>query len=83
MKKFISTGFTRNNFVFIGAISCLAVLPASAQNADPAPAKKIGYAPLNSKQHQILNTALSTETRQTLQQAMNSVSTADTAKSSK
>jgi hypothetical protein len=36
------------------------------------PAKPIGAAPANSPQHQILSSALSPETRQTLQQAMNS-----------
>jgi len=83
MKKFISTRFTRNSLLLIGAVSGLFALPAFAQDASPAPAKNIGPAPLNSKQHQILNSALSTETRQTLQEAMNSVSTADTAKASK
>ena len=38
-----------------------------------AAAKPIGAAPANSPQHQILSSALSPETRQTLQQAMNSV----------
>jgi hypothetical protein len=61
-------------------------LSASAQTAAPtttqvtpsstAPATtpaKIGPAPANSPQKQILNSALSPETKSTLQQAMNSV----------
>ena len=54
--------------------SCLFALSALAQNATPAPA--IGPAPANTKQHQILNGALSPETRQTLLEAMNSTDTA-------
>jgi hypothetical protein len=83
MKKFISIRFTRNSILLIGAIFGLLAFPASAQNASPAPAKNIGPAPFNSKQHQILDSALSSETRQTLQEAMNSVGTTSTAKSSK
>jgi hypothetical protein len=74
------------------AFSCLFALSALAQNSSPVtqvgpgatastttPAKGIGPAPANSKQHQILTSALSPKTRQTLQQAMNSVATAITA----
>jgi hypothetical protein len=67
-------------------LGCMAALSAHAQSApatpapvttqvtptSPPPAKGIGPAPANTPQHQILNTALSPETRQTLQQAMNS-----------
>jgi hypothetical protein len=69
----------------ITVFSCLFALSALAQNsssvtqvgpgstASGSPAKGIGPAPANSKQHQILSGALSPQTRQTLQQAMNSV----------
>ena len=46
------------------------VTPTSTAPATPA--AKIGPAPANSPQKQILNSALSPETRSTLQQAMNS-----------
>jgi len=59
------------------AFSCLFALSALAQNANPA-APGIGPAPANTKQHQILDGALSPKTRQTLQEAMNSVSTTNT-----
>jgi hypothetical protein len=62
-----------------GAFSCLFALSALAQNASPAPAKGIGPAPVNTKQHQILNVALSPQTRQTLQEAMNSARASDSA----
>jgi hypothetical protein len=45
------------------------VTPTSTAPATPA---NIGPAPANSPQKQILNSALSPETRSTLQQAMNS-----------
>ena len=45
------------------------VTPTSTAPTTPA---KIGPAPANSPQKQILNSALSPETRSTLQQAMNS-----------
>jgi hypothetical protein len=61
-----------NKTILSGAIFCVLGLSAIAQNAG------IGTAPLNTKQHEILNSALSPETRQTLQAAMSSVSTADT-----
>jgi hypothetical protein len=60
-----------------GAFSCLFTLTALAQNAVSTPG--IGPAPVNTKQHKILTGALSPATRQTLQEAMDSVSTADTA----
>jgi hypothetical protein len=78
--------------VFLTAVfSCLFALSALAQNSSPvtqvgpnstanvSPAKGIGPAPANSKQHQILTGALSPQTRQTLQEAMNSVRAAITA----
>jgi hypothetical protein len=77
MKTFL-IGFMRNEILLAGAFSCLFALSALAQNASPAPA--IGHAPANSKQHQILTGALSSKTRQTLQEAMNSVQTATPAK---
>ena len=74
--------------LLLGALSAVSA-PAQTTNAAPAPATtqvtptstapaaspaKIGPAPANSPQKQILNTALSPETRSTLQQAMNSSS---------
>jgi len=73
------------------AFSCLFALSAYAQNssstnqitpgstASADPAKKIGPAPANTKQGKILNSALSSQTRQTLQEAMSSARAADTA----
>ena len=74
--------------LLLAALLCtLGMVSASAQttNAAPAPTQvtpsstapatspaKIGPAPANSPQKQILNSALSPETRTTLQQAMNS-----------
>jgi hypothetical protein len=64
----------------------LLTLSLDAQNAAPttqigpatvasaSSAKGIGPAPANTPQHQILKGALSPETRQTLQEAMNSTS---------
>jgi hypothetical protein len=66
------------NVLPAGAFSCLFALSALAQNSSPAPA--IGPAPANSKQHQILDSALSSHTRQTLQEAMNSAPSAPSAK---
>lgn len=77
-----------SRIVLAAVFSCAWVVPALAQNASAtpqispgaaAPARGIGPAPANSKQNHILNSALSPETRQTLQEAMNSYSTADTA----
>lgn len=81
MKKFIPTRFARKGFLLISAIFGLLTFPSFAQTTSPAPAKNIGPAPFNSKQHQILDSALSTETRETLQEAMNSVGTTGSAKS--
>ena len=70
-----------NKIILTAALSCLLTLTALAQTTEvtpgatapaTAPAKAIGPAPANTPQHQILNTALSPETRQTLPQAMNS-----------
>jgi hypothetical protein len=74
----------RRSLLLTIALAALAVLPAGAQTTGSTtqvtpgatatgPAKGIGPAPANSPQHQILTTALSPETRQTLQDAMNSV----------
>jgi len=75
-----------------GAFSCLFALSALAQNSSStsqvgpgsAPStnstKGIGPAAAHTKQGQILNDALSSQTRQTLQEAMNySARTSDTA----
>ena len=61
-------------FIFAALFVGSTVILAQDNPAKPAtaPAKAIGPAPANTPQHQILNTALSPETRQTLQQAMNS-----------
>ena len=73
MKTF-SSKFIRIE-ILLACISCLFTLSASAQTATVAGSGKgIGPAPANTPQHQILNSALSPQTRQTLQQAMNSVS---------
>jgi hypothetical protein len=79
MKTFLTRPLW-GEIVLTGAFSCLFAISALAQNASPAPTKGIGPAPANSKQHQILNGALSPQTRQTLQEAMNSARAADTAR---
>ena len=61
----------------LAATAQTAPAPATTQvtptsTAPATPAAKIGPAPANSPQKQILSTALSPETRSTLQQAMNS-----------
>jgi hypothetical protein len=74
----------RRSLLLITALASLAIFSAGAQTTGSTtqitpgatatgPAKGIGAAPANSPQHQILTTALSPETRQTLQDAMNSV----------
>ena len=71
MKSF----FTRTiwgEFLMLALFSCLFALPALAQTAGPA-TPSIGPAPANSKQGKIIDSALSSHTRQTLQEAMNSV----------
>lgn len=80
MIKTFLTRLTGKEILLAAVFSCAFALPALAQDANPAPVKGMGPAPLNSKQHQILNGALSSQTRQTLQEAMNSVSTADTSR---
>ena len=60
----------RRKVLLLSILSCAVGVPVLAQNAKPAPS--IGAAPANSKQHKILDAALSPETRQTLQTAMNS-----------
>jgi hypothetical protein len=81
---------TWREVLLAGAFSCAFALAAQAQTsnstsqvgpgstAQVSPAKGIGAAPVNTKQHQILNGALSPQTRQTLQEAMNSVPAPDT-----
>jgi hypothetical protein len=71
LRTFLLTG----GFVGFLALSAHAqsttqVTPTST--ATTAPAQGIGPAPANSKQKEILSTALSPETRSKLQQAMNS-----------
>jgi len=61
------------------AIFCVLGPTALAQNDISIGSQGTGPMPLNTKQHAILNTALSPQTRQTLQAAMNSVGTTDTA----
>ena len=90
MKTFL-TRTLWGEILLAGVFSCLFALSALAQNASPAsqigpgsaasvsPAKGIGPAPVNTKQHQILTGALSLQTRQTLQEAMDSARTADSA----
>ena len=48
-------------------------IPAGATAPANAPAKNIGAAPANSNQSKILSSALTPQTRQTLQQAMNAM----------
>jgi hypothetical protein len=59
------------------AFSSLMMFSALGQNATPA--QGIGPAPAHSKQDKMLNGALSQQTRQTLQEAMNSTAPADMA----
>jgi hypothetical protein len=92
MIKIFSTPIPWSEIVLAAVFSCLFAFPALAQNASSttqigpgttaataSPAQRIGPAPANSKQHQILNGALSPETRQTLLEAMNSARASDTA----
>ena len=91
MIKIFLSGSAWREVWLTGAFSCAFALSALAQNASPAsqigpgsaasvsPAKGIGPAPVNTKQHQILTGALSLQTRQTLQEAMDSARTADSA----
>jgi hypothetical protein len=85
MKPFLSR-LVGVEIVLAAVFSCLLSLSAQAQNsssttqispgttaATTTPAKGIGPAPANTKQHEILKSALSPQTRQTLQEAMNSV----------
>jgi hypothetical protein len=53
------------------------VTPTSTASAGPT--KAIGPAPAHTPQNHILNVALSPQTRQTLQEAMNSARAADSA----
>jgi len=61
-----------------GVFPCIFAFSALAQNASPVSTPAIGPAPANTPQHHILTTALSPETRQTLQEAMDSARAADT-----
>ncbi len=74
-KKFLLR-LIRGDLFVMGVFSCLLSFPALAQNSTSTPT--IGPAPAKSKQHDILNTALSAQTRQTLQEAMNSARESDT-----
>jgi len=86
MMKTFSSRLVWGEILLAAVFSCMFALSALAQNSSPVtqvgpgataatttPAKAIGPAPANSKQHQILTGALSPQTRQTLQEAMNSV----------
>jgi len=57
----------------ISALGQTASTQISPGSTAAPPAKGIGPAAANTPQHQILTSALSPETRQTLQEAMNSV----------
>ena len=90
MKTFSSKSLL-GKVLLTGAFSCAFALAALAQNtnnpsqvvpgsvANGSPTKAIGPAPANTPQNHILNGALSPQTRQTLQEAMNSVPAASTA----
>jgi hypothetical protein len=92
MMKTFSTGFMRVGILPAVVFYCLLVFCAFAQTSSPAkqitpgasagtsPVKGIGTAPANSKQDKIIKDALSAETRQTLQAAMNSARASDTAR---
>jgi len=75
MIKTFSTKAMGGQAWLIIAFSCLFALSALAQTVSPAPG--IGTPPANSKQGKIIHSALSSKTRQTLQEAMDSASTAD------
>jgi hypothetical protein len=68
------TNTTAAKLLLIAALACAFAMSAMAQDAKPP--SNIGPAPANSKQHKILTGALSPETRQTLQQAMDSAGSA-------
>lgn len=82
MKK-ILTRFTRGGLIGVASFSCLLAVTTFAQNTVPAaqvvpgtaasisPQQGIGAAPANTPQHDMLNGALSTDTRETLAEAMN------------
>jgi len=90
MKTFLSKSIL-GKVLLTGAFSCAFALAALAQNANNtsqvvpgsvatgSPTKAIGPAPANTPQNHILNGALSPKTRQTLQEAMNSVPAESTA----
>jgi hypothetical protein len=80
MKTFF---FIRRTLLLVGTLTGVGIYTIHAQTTNAttqvtptstaaAPTKPIGPAPANSPQHQILSTALSPQTRQTLQQAMDS-----------
>jgi len=92
MMKIFLTRTIRGEIMLAGAFSCLFALSALAQNSSStsqvgpgstpsaSSTKGIGPAPANTPQNHILNGALSSQTRQTLQEAMNySARTSDTA----
>ena len=75
--SFLRTLLLTGGFVGFVALSAHAQSTGTTTQVTPtstatAPAKAIGPAPANSTQKQILASALSPETRDTLQQAMNS-----------
>jgi hypothetical protein len=90
MTQSFSTRGVAAQILWTAVFSFLCILSAPAQNAgsttqispgttasSSTPAKAIGPPPAHTKQGQILDTALSSRTRQTLQEAMNSSSAAD------
>ena len=88
MKTFLSKSIP-GKVLLTGAFSCVFALAALAQTtttqvvpgsvATGSPTKAIGPAPANTPQNDILDGALSSKTRRTLQEAMNSVPAASTA----
>ena len=88
MKTFLSKSIP-GKVLLTGAFSCVFTLAALAQTtttqvvpgsvATGSPTKAIGPAPANTPQNDILDGALSSKTRRTLQEAMNSVPAASTA----
>ena len=91
MKTFLSKSIL-GKVLLTGAFFCAVALTALAQNANNTSqvvpgsvatgmrTKSIGPAPANTPQNHILDGALSPQTRQTLQEAMNSVPAASTAR---
>jgi hypothetical protein len=78
MIKTFLTRPTWGEILLTAAFSGLFALTALAQDSSPVVTRGIGPAPVNTKQHQILSGALSPQTRQVLQEAMNTARASDT-----